>query len=105
MRKGSAPVITRARGRLVQSCEDRIEIAFGARIQDMELQPKGTCRRLHNPQLGLGLGIGSIDEHRNSARPGYQLARQLQPLRRYLDAQCGHTCDVAAWSVEAGDDA
>ena len=32
---------------LVQSCKHRIEIAFGARMQDMQLQAKDTCCRLH----------------------------------------------------------
>ena len=29
-----------------QGCEDRIEFALGARMQDMELQPEGASRRL-----------------------------------------------------------
>ena len=32
---------------LDQLCEDRIEVTFGAGIQDMELQPEGAGRRLH----------------------------------------------------------
>ena len=29
-----------------QGCEDRIEVALGARMQDMKLQPEGAGRRL-----------------------------------------------------------
>ena len=36
-----------ARSQLDQLCEDSIEVTFGAGIQDMELQPEGTSRRLH----------------------------------------------------------
>ena len=36
----------RAGSQLDQGCEDRIEVAFGAGMQDMELQPEGAGRRL-----------------------------------------------------------
>jgi hypothetical protein len=36
---------------------------------------------------------------------GQQFAQQLQPLRRYLDVQVGHARQVAAGSVQAGDEA
>ena len=35
-----------AGSQLDQGCEDRIEVAFGAGMQDMELQPEGAGRRL-----------------------------------------------------------
>ena len=41
---------------LGQSCEDRIDVAFGARMQDMELQPEGARRRLQVSRHGLGNG-------------------------------------------------
>ena len=44
----------RAGSQLDQGCEDRVEVAFGARMQDMELQPEGARRRLHVSRLGLG---------------------------------------------------
>ena len=37
----------RACPQLDQGCEGRVEVAFGARMQDMELQPEGAGRRLH----------------------------------------------------------
>src|SRR5262249_55098183 len=36
----------RAYSQLVQGCNDRLEVAFVARVQDMHLQPEGTGRRL-----------------------------------------------------------
>ena len=36
----------RAGSQLDQGREDRIEVAFGAGMQDMELQPEGAGRRL-----------------------------------------------------------
>ena len=42
----------RACSQLDQGCESRIEVAFGARMQDMELQPEGAGRRLQVFQEG-----------------------------------------------------
>src|SRR5262245_52807031 len=39
-----------------QGCEDRIEVALGARLQDMKLQPEGAGRRLQVSRQGLGVG-------------------------------------------------
>ena len=36
----------RAGSQLDQGCEGRVEVAFGACVQDMELQPEGAGRRL-----------------------------------------------------------
>ena len=55
----------RACSQLDQGCKDRIEVAFGARMQDMELQPEGAGRRLQVSRYGLGKsGIGRVDEQR-----------------------------------------
>ena len=94
----------RACSQLDQGCEDRIEVAFGARMQDMELQPEGAGRRLQVSRLGLGnSGIGRVDEQGNDGRRGDQLVQQFQPLRPYLHVQDGHAREVAARSVQAGD--
>ena len=37
---------------LGQGCKDRIEVAFGAGMQDMELQPEGAGRRLQRLSIG-----------------------------------------------------
>ena len=74
-----------ARSQLDQLCEDSIEVTFGAGIQDMQLQPEGTSRRLHLLSVGLGKsGFGWVDEERHDARRGNQLVQQLQQLWRYL---------------------
>ena len=54
----------------------------------MEVQPEGTCRRLHLLHVGLGNnGICRVDEQGYDARRGDQLVQQLQSLRRYLIVQ------------------
>ena len=51
-----------AGSQLDQRCKGRVEVAFGAGVQDMELQPEGAGRRLQISRLGLGGGIGRVDE-------------------------------------------
>jgi hypothetical protein len=53
---------------LDQSCEDRIEVALGAGIQDVELQAEGMGRRLHASCICLGKSVGRVDEQHNDAR-------------------------------------
>jgi hypothetical protein len=82
----------------------RIEVALGAGIQDMELQPEGAGSRLQVFRYVLcNKGAGRVDEERNDLRRGYQLAQQLQPLRPQLRVQSGHARDISARSGEAGD--
>src|SRR5262249_61357031 len=60
-----------ARSQLDQLCKDSIEVTFGAGIQNMKLQSKGTSRCLHLLCVGLGnSGIGWVDKQRHDARRG-----------------------------------
>ena len=70
----------RACSQLGQGCKDRIEIAIGARIQDMEFQPEGTGRRLQSLHERLSKSAGRVDEHGNGGRRRQQFVQQLQPL-------------------------
>ena len=66
-------------------CEGRIDLAAGAGVEDLDLQPHGAGGRFHVSQRGLGSrGIGRIDEHGHTGRSGHQLTQELQPLRRQL---------------------
>jgi hypothetical protein len=58
---------------LEQCCERRIDIALGARMQDMELQPERASRPLQVSRGGLGKSrIGGVDEQGNDGRLGGQ---------------------------------
>ncbi len=47
-----------------KSCEGRIDLAAGAGVEDLDLQPHGAGSRFHVSQRGLGIrSIGRIDEH------------------------------------------
>ena len=66
---------------LEQGCEDRIELAFAARMQDMKFEPETAGRRLQVSRLCLGGGSLRINERSNDVRRRGQLVQQLQPLR------------------------
>jgi hypothetical protein len=94
-----------ARSQLGQLCEDSIEVAFSAGIQDMELQPEVQSRCLHFLRGGLSKsGIGRVDQQGHDARRWDQLVQQLQPFWRYPHVRIGHARDVAARPVKAGDE-
>ena len=85
-------------------CEGRIDLAAGAGVEDLDLQPHGASSRFHVSQRGLGSrSIGRIDEHGHTSGCGHQLAQQLQPLCRQLSVEKIDTCQVAARPGEAGD--
>ena len=87
-----------------KSCEGRIDLAAGAGVEDLDLQPHGAGSRFHVSQRGLGSrGIGRIDEHGHTSGSGHQLAQQLQPLCRQLGIEKIDPCQVAARPGEAGD--
>ena len=68
-----------------KSREGRIDLAAGAGIDDLDLQPHGAGSRFHVSQRGLGIrGIGRIDEHGHTSGCGHQLAQEFQPLCRQL---------------------
>ena len=85
-------------------CEGRIDLAAGAGVEDLDLQPHGARSRFHVSQRGLGSrSIGRIDEHGNASGSGHQLTQQFQPLCRQLAVEKIDACHVAARPGEAGD--
>ena len=87
-----------------QSCKSRLEVAFGAGVQNMELEPEGAGRSLHVARGGLRKRrIGRINKQRHDRRCRHQFVQEPQPLCRKFAAQAGRARHVAAWAVEAGD--
>ena len=65
--------------------EGRIDLAAGAGVNDLDLQPHGAGGRFHVSQRGLGSrSIGRIDEHGHTSGSGHQFAQEFQPLCRQL---------------------
>src|SRR5262249_43633895 len=81
--------------------KDRVEVALGAGMYDMELQPELAGRRLQVSRLALGTGKGRVEERGRDGRCRHQLVQYLHLLLHQRHAQVGHARDVAAWSVEA----
>jgi hypothetical protein len=70
---------------LNRACKGRVELALGARMEDMEFKPKPACGNLRLSRCGLRLrGIGRIDEEPNDSGVWYHFVQQLSQLRRYL---------------------
>ena len=88
---------------LDQTCEDSIEITFGAGLENMKLQAELAGGLLHI--CSFDIRIAGVDEITYDCRLGYQFVQQLQPLLRYLNVQLGYARDVAAWLVELYDQA
>jgi hypothetical protein len=87
-----------------QPGEDRLEIALGAGTENLEVEPQRAGRRLEISRLDFGIGIGSVDERANGCRRRDHAVQQLQSLRLQLRAQCGHAREIAARSVQTGDE-
>src|SRR5207237_7687678 len=86
---------------LLQCGKHRIEIAYGTRIQDTELNSEDTGRWLQALQIAVTkIPTARVDEHGNSGRSGEQFAQQLQPLRPQLHVQAGHAGNVVAVFVK-----
>jgi hypothetical protein len=79
-----------------------IDLADGAGVEDVDLQPHGASRRFHASQCRLGSrSIVRIDEHGHPRRTGHKLTQQLQPLRRQLGREKIDPRQVAARPGEA----
>src|SRR5215831_8131411 len=83
--------------------KDHVEVAHGAGMKEMEVQPQFAGCRLEISRLGLGTGKGWVYKPGYGGRPRHKLVQHLQLLLYQLHAQIGHACDVAARSAEAGD--
>src|SRR5262249_56006494 len=87
-----------------KSCESRIDVAAGAGIEDLDLQPHCASSGLRVVQCGLGIYcISRIDEHGQPSRSGHQFTQQLQPLCHQLSSEKIYSCQIAARPGEARD--
>src|SRR5262245_6001417 len=88
---------------LRRRCEGGFEVGFGACVE---------CMKPHAECIGYGLQvfrnrrsewICGVDKQSNGRRPGEQLTREFEPLRRDLQVQARYAREIAAWSAHAGD--
>src|SRR5262249_56295423 len=92
-----------AGAKLDQGRESYIDLPFGARIQNVELQPEAARRYLQLLRLRLGeFWAAWIDEQGHSDCCRDKRAQQLKPLRSYLRSQVGHAREISARRGQAG---
>jgi hypothetical protein len=85
----------RAGPQLDQGCKNCVEVAFGAHMQDMDLQPEGASCRPQVFRGGLGeLRTSRVDEQSNDGLRRDQLVQQLEPLGRKLGIYRSDAGDV-----------
>jgi hypothetical protein len=84
--------------------ESSIDFAFGARLQDVQLQSQRTCRVLRPLHLHRGGGI--VCGHQQCDQRGFrhQLMQYLQPLFSQLTGIEADTGNVAAGTTETCDE-
>src|SRR5262245_15441617 len=70
----------------------------------MELQTQRAGGRLQISRLNIATRKSWVDKRSYLARGGEQLVQQLQSFPTQLRVQGGHPCEVAARSVEAGNE-
>src|SRR5262245_61728122 len=80
--------------------ESRIDLAFRAGIQDVDLKPKGPRTALHIACLDRAGPVVRIDEYRNRRGVWRKLADKLQPLRPECRKDKGHAGDITAGPIE-----
>src|SRR5262249_1785881 len=78
-----------------------LEFAFAARVYNTKLHTENACGFLHFGRLVFGICIGVVDEHGNLGALWHDLPQQSQPLRLELAREKGDPRDVAAWPIEA----
>ena len=88
-----------------EGCEDRIDVAAAARVEDLDMQPHGAPGGFHLARVKLrARRIARIHEDRDAGHCGHQLAQQLQPLGYQLAEEKVQPRQVAAGPGEAGDE-
>ncbi len=86
-----------------ESCESGVDLAFGAGLQDTELQPLRARRLLLVSYHALGCQPVRVHQQGDHLGLGNQLGQQFEPLRHQLDEEVAEAGEVAARPGETGD--
>ena len=97
LKKGSGQDEQRVGPLACKCCEGRVDLAAGAGVEDLDLQPHRAPRGYRFPYQGLrARRIGWIDEDGDATHCGHQLAQEFQPLRHHLAEEKIDAGDVAS---------
>jgi len=77
---------------LIKSPESCFDFTYGARPQDVQLQPKGACGILQVVRLGLGTRIRRVNQQKHCSRRGHQFVQQFDPFRDRFSREERNTC-------------
>src|SRR5215831_10101260 len=90
-----------------KSCKSRVELAITAGVHPSNLKPEHASGRLQVSRLIMRLCVfcGGIQQHADCFRLRQQIAQQSQLVRVQLGQEKMHASDVAARSVETGNEA
>src|SRR5258708_214111 len=82
-----------------------VDLALAAGVEDAEFQSKRVCCVANGRHPNLGTRKGRIHQHRDRARFRNEFVQQLYALGLQRRREKAHARHVAAWSVEAGNEA
>src|ERR1700730_7496801 len=82
--------------------EGRVNVVFGADVQDHDLPPKRACGIFCFSNLEFGGRLEWVHEKANCADIGNGLTQHLQPLRHKPDGEYAYAGDIATWAVQVG---
>src|SRR4030081_1997685 len=85
-------------------CKDAFELCAGAYVVDTQLQSEGCCRRPDLMRLKIGIWIIGVDEESNRRCVRNKISHQFEPFCAECDRQKADTGDIAARSINAGDE-
>jgi hypothetical protein len=85
--------------------EGRVDLAFPAGLQDMELQTLGACRFPRLSRKALVSRIGRVHQQGDDPCLGRQLGQQFEPLGCQLVGDVADARNIAAQPGETGDQA
>ena len=88
-----------------EGCEGRIDLAAGAGVEDLDLQPNARAQPL--PRLSMWsrycAALAGLTSTANASGRWHQLTQEFQPLCHQLADEKIDACQVAARPGEAGD--
>ena len=77
-----------------EGCESRIDLAAGAGVEDLYLQPDGASSWFQIAHH-LGSGTGRVDERGHTSGCGHQLTQEFQSLCSQLTRKKIYPCQVS----------
>ena len=88
-----------------QRAEGVIDVAFIAGIHDLDLPPERARGELSVADVRWRIRIGRVHEQADGCGVGRELGDQLHPLGHQIANQHADASQIAAWAVEAADEA